>query len=94
MIIINNGHLPKFNKKQSINEILNNIESPTKLTEYSIDLIEKCLSTNPKNRPNFNMIVNELDLNYINFINMNKDEEETIQNFIKYYKSIVPDYSH
>lgn len=77
IFIINEGILPKIGNKFII---------PSNFNHFTSDLIKKCIKTEPKNRPSFKMISDELEKNYNEIIEMTKAEDEKIKAFIDNYK--------
>lgn len=75
--MFNEGNLPKIGNKLIV---------PSNLNRFTSDLIKKCIKTEPKDRPSFKLICDELGANYNKIIEMAKDEDKKIKFFIDNYK--------
>ena len=66
---------------------------PTTFTEFSQQLISDCWNKEPKDRPSFDQILNDLENNDFNLIDLNEEEENEVKSMINSHKAIIPDYS-
>lgn len=67
-------------------------ELPSSFTDFSKKLIYDCWNFEPKDRPSFNEIVDDLNKNNYNLFHLKKSEVEKVELFVKQHKEKLPKY--
>ena len=86
--VLSGGKLPKIKIKERVRG--KKADIPSSFTEFSKKLINECWNFNPKDRPSFQMILNDLERNHYNLIQLNKTEIDNIESFVKQHKTKIP----
>lgn len=82
--ILSGGYHPKIKINDRVKG--KKAEIPSSFTEFSKKLINECWNFNPKDRPSFQMILDDFERNHYNLIKLNKTEIENIDSFVKQHK--------
>ena len=86
--ILSGGNHPKIKVNERVRG--KKAEIPSSFTEFSKKLINECWNFNPKDRPSFQMILDDLERNQYNLIQLNKTEIENIESFVNNHKKKIP----
>ena len=88
--VLNEGDLSEI----KIRNIVNGKKTPlpSKFTEFSKQLINSCWNFDPKDRPSFEQIIEDLSRNKFNLINLTKPELQKVESLVKNHKSLIPSY--
>ncbi|KAK8880820.1 hypothetical protein M9Y10_003512 [Tritrichomonas musculus] len=65
---------------------------PSSFTPFSKALISKCCEIDPKKRPSFSEILEELERNKYGLFELSETEVRKIRNFVEEHKKRIPDY--
>lgn len=65
---------------------------PPNFTNFSRDLINSCWNFDPKKRPSFGTMMEEMQRNNYNFINLTRNELNNVKSIIKKHKEHIPLY--
>ncbi|KAK8849929.1 hypothetical protein M9Y10_018520 [Tritrichomonas musculus] len=88
--VLNDGDLSEI----KIRNIVNGKKTPlpSKFTEFSKQLINSCWNFDPKDRPSFEQIIEDLSRNKFNLINLTKPELQKVESLVKNHKALIPSY--
>ena len=75
------GNLPTFDENMELR-----LKIPKTFKKYTSDFIQRCLNIDPKNRPSFVEICDELTNNYAKIFNISEIEENDIKTIINQSK--------
>ena len=89
--ILSNGQMPDI----KLGELMNGIipEIPSSFEILSAQLIESCWSSDPEERPSFDLICDKLEENEFELFNLSETEKHEIQFFVNKLKEKIPSYS-
>lgn len=68
------------------------MEIPDYFTQYSKDLINKCWSFDPNDRPSFKDILDELIVKKFDLVDLTNSELRKVVSFVKKQKKLIPPY--
>ena len=88
--ILSNGNLPNRNIIEMT--MGKKVEIPDYFTQFSKDLINKCWNFDPKDRPSFKDILDELMVKKYDLVDLNDSELQKVESFVKKKKKIIPPY--
>ncbi|KAK8890115.1 hypothetical protein M9Y10_034875 [Tritrichomonas musculus] len=88
--IMTGGVIPKI----KLGDILKGKKAdiPSSFTEFAKKLISDCWNFEPKDRPSFKDIVDDLDKNHYNLFQLERSEVKNIESFVKQHKEKLPKY--
>ena len=88
--MISGGEMPNI----TIIQIGNGMKAPipSSFTPFSKALINKCWETDPKKRPSFSEILEELEKNKYGLFELSETEVRNISHFVEEHKKRIPDY--
>ena len=88
--MLNEGEMPKL----SITQFLNGVRPalPDSFTEFSKNMINACLNSDPNLRPSFGLICDEIDQNPYQLCNLSFDENNEIKVRMDLLKKRIPPY--
>lgn len=89
--ILSGGKMPKISVVQVGNG--KKADIPSDFTNYAKDLINRCWNYDPKDRPSFKQIIEDLEKNDYLVAQLNKSEIKDVKLFVKEHKKNIPAYS-
>lgn len=89
--ILSGGKMPKISVVQVGNG--KKADIPSDFTNYAKDLINRCWNYDPKDRPSFKQIIEDLEKNDYLVVQLNKSEIMDVKLFVKEHKKNIPAYS-
>ncbi|KAK8837206.1 hypothetical protein M9Y10_036633 [Tritrichomonas musculus] len=88
--ILSGGEMPKI----KIRDIClgKKAEIPSSFTPFAEELINACWNFDPKERPSFKKICNDIELNKFNLLQLTKSEIQQVEDMVKQHKEKIPQY--
>ena len=89
--MLNKGEIPHITLPQIISG--HKADIPSSFTKFARQLINSCWNFDPKDRPSFESICQQMEKNKYNLINVSEMENKEILNFVKKHNEKIPKYS-
>ena len=86
--ILNKGEMPQIKTGEIIKG--RKAEIPSSVCKFTSDLIKSCWNFDPKDRPSFNDICNQMKMNDYKLINLTNSEECEIKAFVQNHQKLLP----
>ena len=88
--MLSSGNLPKIKMSDKMKG--KKAEIPNSFTQFSTKLISSCWNFNSKDRPSFEQILKDLELNNYDLVKLNSSEIAEVRQLINEHKEKIPDY--
>ena len=88
--ILNDGKLPEMTYKELMKR--NKPTIPSEFNEFAKRLIDECINFDPKDRPSFKTILEELKENQYEIIPLSKSEKQQVKNLVRRHEKLIPNY--
>ena len=88
--ILSGGEMPNIKIRDIVNG--NKADIPSSFTKFAKNLINACWEFDPKERPSFKKICDDIERNNFNLLELNKTETKEVEVMVNNHKQKVPPY--